>query len=405
MEVRSPAQHSRQDDDNPQPPRILIVDDDSQTLDVLSQLLEESDYAVTTCLDPTKALDILDKESFSVVISDQFMPRMDGLAFLTEAKKRQPNTARVLMTGIVTVDVTIDAINKGDIFRFLTKPWSNEDLMATVQNGINRFELLEENRRLQEHTQQLNAQLNANFTQSLDLCRRLIVTFSPLLGKCTEAVEQICDRFCQMDIFTAEEKEILRVSATLHNIGLLGVPRDILATALHRPKELSSEQLSIVENHPVYGQELAAFVGHLAGVGEVIRSHHERWDGSGYPDGLRESAIPRPARFLAVAAGYVESRYSEGDAVSVIVNGSGKAFSPEAVRAFMTLSENANLPRRVKEILPKQLRPGMSLAKPLHSPSGLLLVPEGHTLTRKMLERIKGHEVLDNVRDRLLVYV
>lgn len=393
-------------------PRVLILDDDADVLEVLRQELQADNFEVVCFSDPAAALAQLRAQPFAVVLSDHFMPSMDGLEFLRQAADIQHSASRVLMTGFASVDVTVDAINSGLLFRFITKPWTDEDLRATLHNAVSRHRLIERNAELERKAHALNAQLAeanealaANFEQSLELCHRIVATFSPLLARSTRAVEDICKQFCTSDLLSPSEQKVLRVSAALHNIGLLGVSREVLTKSFKARPKLSDEEQALIRNHPIYGQTLAGFVGNLAGVGECIRAHHERYDGSGYPDGLAEEAIPRPARFLAVAAAFVESGEDRDVAIQMIEDQSGKAFFPEAVRAFMKLSHLSTLPKQVREVTATELRAGMTLATGLHSPAGLLLVPEGRPLTRDLLRKLESHNVLDHVKDRLLVYV
>ena len=391
---------------------ILLVEDDPEALSLLTEFIESIGYRVEGVTHPREALEILGQRTFSCIVTDHFMPWMDGLTFLEEAKKKQPLATRILITGAASLDVAVAAINSGVVFHFFTKPWSTGELTAVLRNAVSRFRLEEENERLQRQTAELNELLESanrmlrqNFDHSLELCRNLMATFSPLLGKTTRSVEDICDQFCGQGLLTEEEEKVLTVGATLHNIGLLGIPRDLLQTSFHRPQQLTNDQRSQIQKHPLYGETLVQFVGNLAGVAETIRAHHERWDGGGYPDGLAEEAIPPPARYLAVAASFVESGLPAEVAFEQIAGESNRAFYPEAVRAFAKVFHSARLPRKVREITFNELRPGMVLAKSLHSPAGLLLLPEGKAVRRDLLEKIRNHNILDHVKDPILVYL
>ncbi|HNX05282.1 MAG TPA: response regulator, partial [Opitutales bacterium] len=139
--------------------RILVVDDDEIILIALAETLRHEGYSPVTTQSPREALEFLKGRPFSVIISDQRMAEMTGLEFLQEAARIQPTASRILITGILTLKTVIDAINSGEIFRFIAKPWLREELLATIRNAAQRHELLETNRRLQESTLRLNAQL------------------------------------------------------------------------------------------------------------------------------------------------------------------------------------------------------------------------------------------------------
>jgi DNA-binding NtrC family response regulator len=131
---------------------ILIVDDEPIVLAALKETLEREHYHVVTSTSPTKALELVARQEFSVLISDQRMPEMTGLDFLTECKKHQPHASRILITAVLSLPTIIDAINKGEIFRFIAKPWLREELTATIRNAYQRYELITHNAQLTDET-------------------------------------------------------------------------------------------------------------------------------------------------------------------------------------------------------------------------------------------------------------
>ncbi len=414
-------------------PKILLLDDDESTLQALKDTISiGGGYHVIETTSPHMALEFLKENRFSVIISDQRMPEMTGLEFLEKAKGLQPIASRILITGVLTLNTVIDAVNEGEIFRFIAKPWVPEELLATMKNAVQRFQLLISNQKLQADTLQLNEQLShsnlelkqknralieheaeldaanaalkSNFDHSLDLCYRIINAYHPLLGKETKSIVDLCRQMNSTGDLTARDQNTLVVSAWLQNIGLIGVSRDLLVKSRQEPDALSEAEGEIIRNHPVYGQTLASFVDHLEGVGATIRAHHERWDGKGYPDRLSRETIPKPARVLAVAVYFVECGLSKEEAIESILQESGRAFEPESVRLFLKATRMVKLPRRVAEVLFEELKEGMVLAKGLFSPTGLLLIPEESTLSDKVLEKIKRHNLVDPFCQRFLVY-
>ena len=410
---------------------ILIVDDEPIVLAALKETLLRESYDVTATNSPAQALDILHQRQFSVIISDHRMPEMTGLEFLVEAKKIQPDTSRILITAVLSLPTIIDSINKGEIFRFLAKPWLREELTATVRNAVQRYELIVQNQHLQTETSTLNVQLadanraletqvrtleqqkreldhaNAalatNFDKSLDLVYRILNTYDPLLGSQIKVVTDICNKMADTDYFNVEEKHVLRASAGLCDIGLIGVSRELLR-AFRTQQPLGENEQLILRNHPVYGQALASFVDNLTTVGDTIRAHHERWDGSGYPDGLKGEKIPWTARCLAVAVGYVESSLPKEQAIEWVLAQSGSGFDPEAVRLFLKVTHLLLLPRQLKEILLEDLRPGMMLANGIYNPHGLLLIGEGQELTPATIAKIRNYSQMHQINQQLLVY-
>lgn len=418
---------------NPASNSILVVDDDEIILVAISETLSTEGFRITTCNNPVEALELIKRNEYAVILSDQRMGEMTGLEFLSQAKKILPNTSRVLLTGVLTLTTVIDAINKGEIFRFLAKPWIREELVATIHNAVNRYHLITENEKLHQDTLDLNKKLESaneqlkdnitlikaqnselelarealakNFDHSLELCYRIINAFHPLLGKETKSIVDICQLMNESGALDNDDQNALRNAAWLQNIGLIGISRDVLLKSRKNPDQLTLSEQNLINNHPIYGQTLASFFDDMEQTGQIIRSHHENWDGSGYPDGLIGEAIPWAARCLAVAVYYVECGLPRELAIEEILNLSGKLFDPEAVRLFLKVTRAAALPKKMREILFSDLKPGMVLAKGIYSPTGMLLIPSDEVLTDKTLQKLTAHNMVDPTTQRILVYI
>lgn len=411
---------------------ILVLDDDQVVLLAMKETLERERYAVQAFSDARDALKAMESTRFSTIISDQRMPEMTGLEFLDKCKRIQPNASRILITGVLTLNTVIEAVNRGEIFRFVAKPWIREELLATVENAVQRYALVEANEQLSADTLNLNEKLvssNAaleekiceleaqaealektnqsleeNFNHSLEICFRLIEAFHPILGEQTKSVVSICKEIAKSDLLTEKEREVLVVSSWLYNLGRIGLPRELLTKSLNDPQSLDEQEKTLLHHYPVYGQTLAGFVGTLEEVGQSIRSHRERFDGRGYPDGYSREMIPVPARHLAVAVGFVECALPKDQALEHIIRESGKSYHPEAVRLFMKSSNLISLPKKVRELTLAELEPGMVLAKGIYSPSGLLLIPEERRLTHGIIKKIKEHDFANPITQRLMVF-
>jgi HD-GYP domain-containing protein (c-di-GMP phosphodiesterase class II) len=202
----------------------------------------------------------------------------------------------------------------------------------------------------------------------------------------------------------ADQKQILEISAWLHDIGLIGVPRHLIRKWQNDPQSLEDAERLLIEHHPVLGQELAGFVHHLEGVGSVIRSHHERFDGDGYPDRLSGQNIPWLGRLLAVAVAFAESTFEQEDAIQAVRLASGTAFDPEAIRVFVRAIPKAAVPRKEREVLLSELAPGMVLAKGIYTSNGLLLIPEGQQLSGPYIDKLLNHNRINPINQSLVVY-
>ena len=412
---------------------ILLVDDEEIVLIALRDTLAREGYQVATAANALDALKLLKEQAFSVVISDQQMPMLTGLEFLAQVKLLQPDTTRILITAVLNLATVIDAINKGEIYRFIVKPWLREELLVTVKNAVQRYDLICKNQMLQvatmsmnekltkvnlaleqqvarvaEQNQQLeqfNHALNENLQRSVQLCLRTMQTFYPTLGSQARRVFELCRAMAEGLNLPPEQRQTLEIAAWLHDIGLMGVPRQLIKRWEKSPASLSSAEMAIVQQHPVLGQELASFADHLCEVGPVIRGHHERFDGQGYPDKLREEQIPWLARLLAVAVAYAESHQDGETTIERIKHGKGTLFDPEAVKSFLRCLPRATVPRKEREITLNELRPGMVLARGIYTANGMLLIPDGQRLTSTFIDKINNHHRVTPIAQSLLVFI
>jgi DNA-binding NtrC family response regulator len=140
---------------------IMLVEDEPMVLTTLKITLEHERYDVVACSSPLEALPLLTSRDFAVIISDHKMPGMTGLAFLTECRRICPNSSRILLTAVVDLATVVAAINRGEICRFIAKPWLREELIAAVRDAVQRHDLTTSNSALQAETARLNEQLTA----------------------------------------------------------------------------------------------------------------------------------------------------------------------------------------------------------------------------------------------------
>ena len=170
---------------------------------------------------------------------------------------------------------------------------------------------------------------------------------------------------------------MLESAALLHDIGLVGVPRHIIRRWQENPDSRSLEpERALISQYPILGQELALFVSHLDQVGHIIRGHHERFDGHGYPDQLVGENIPWLARLLAVPVAFASCQLTDADAVDRIKTGACTAFDPEALKIFLRAQAVASVPRRERQISLGELRPGMVLSRASTPPAACCSCPK-----------------------------
>lgn len=414
------------------PLSILSIDDDPLILKVLEDLVTRSGYESVTTTSAEEALRYALDRKFAVVIADHNMPDMMGADLLHRFAQIQPSASRILITGIKSLDVVTAAVNSGEIFRFVTKPWISAEMMATLHNAVQRYELIESNRSLERTTLELNQKLSeanaklerqlkeleagkreidtshealkTNFSRSLELCQRILTTFNPLLGEQAKAALKICQTMADTHYFDAEQKHVLEVSARLYDIGLTNVPPGYMMAVQNNLEDAPPELKTVFQNHTIHGQTLASFVDLLKPVGDTIRAHHERYDGTGFPDGLAGEMIPWTARCLAVVVYYVTCGLPHEQAVDRILEQSGTTFDPDAARLFLRCAQATPLPRLVREVMVDELDVGMQLASGIYSPTGVLLVAEGYHLDENTIKKIRNYNSSSSLLRQLLVY-
>jgi len=415
-------------------PRILVVDDEAFILSALNRLLRNRGFEVLTADSGKAGLAILEREPIDVVISDMRMPEMTGAEFLEQTFSRWPNVKRILLTGFADVDSTIAAVNKGKIWRYIAKPWDDEDLILTVQQAAAHRNLMDENARLLTLIQDQNAQLkslNATLEAKVDeRTRQLQQTLKTLrqsfintvnvfsnmmemrggaLAGHSRRVAELARKLAQklgMDEAGVQETFL---AALLHDIGKLGLPDEALEHPFHT---LTPALRDEVMKHPTRGEMLLMPIQQLAGAAVLIRHHHEQFDGHGYPGGISGMEIPLGARILAAVNDFdalqlgllTARRFNRTDALHYLVENRGKRYDPSVVDALSAVlaetesSEFVELPLR-----PASLQPGMRLARDLMHHEGYLLLAKDRVLSAAEIGQLARLEASDG--HPLMLYI
>lgn len=300
------------------PNTILIVDDEENILKSLERLLENEGYRMFFANSGDKGLEIIKREDIQMVISDHRMPGMDGLKFLSEIKKISPDTIRIMLTGYADVDIAVKAINEGEVYRFVTKPWNNNELLSAVKQGIEYYNLQKELDRLNKLIQSQNIELKewnfkleqkvADQTKHIrDLFLDAIKSLAFALeakDKYTEGhsrrVTEYATGICEKMSLAKEYIEDIKLGSLLHDIGKIGIKESVL----DKKEKLTKEEYDHVKTHVLIGEKILTPIIKNETVIKIVRHHHEHIDGSGYPDGLRGKTIPLEARIVAVADAY-----------------------------------------------------------------------------------------------------
>ncbi|MGV1099510.1 HD domain-containing phosphohydrolase [Thiovibrio sp. JS02] len=422
---------------SPEPGKILFVDDEVNILRALKRLFMDDAFAVFTASSGKEALRILESEKdIGVIVSDQRMPEMSGVEFLEQSRRLSPLSIRILLTGYADINAAVDAINRGGAFRYMNKPWNDEELVRTVQSALQNYFLIKENRRLNEIVKQQNEELKRwntelekmvqeqtmelqvrydeerkfterlrkNFKSSIMAFAGLLELRDKRMRSHSRNVAEIAANVGAKLGMGAEEREVLLVAALLHDIGKIGIP-DIMLRL--EASDMSIEEREEYIKHPVRGQAALASISDLDEAGVIIRHHHERFDGEGYPDKLKKKEIPLAARLIAIAD-FIDNRVRKYEGTAGIdlalrqaLDEAGKRFDPRLVPGVCDAAKifyRKNLPRTDHlelEIYPRDLAEGMVVSRDVFSGTGILLLGKGAALNRTNIEILKRYYELD----------
>ncbi len=334
---------------------LLIVDDERYVLNALTRLLRRDQHDIVTVEVPTKALDVLRERPVGVIVSDYRMPEMDGVQFLRQAREVAPEAIRIILSGYAEIHAILSAVNDGGIHKYLTKPWNDEQLRLEVKAGFDQYVLAKTNRFLQETLQRRNEELLAltssleaeqarqqeNFRATIEMLVAVPKMKHPDEVVHTERVRAICRAMGEALGWTPEDIESLGLAARLHDIGNLGVDSRILL----KEDGLSAEERAAVQQHTVYPGKILHGVTGMEEIVGILRSHHENFDGSGYPDGLKGDAIPRASQILYIADAYDALRLQRPyrsplmpeEAVAFITHAAARSFDPALMEPFRSV--------------------------------------------------------------------
>ncbi|MCZ8095113.1 MAG: response regulator [Acidovorax sp.] len=402
---------------------VLCVDDEPSILSALKRVLRAEDCKVLQAGSGQEALALLAQEAVDVVVSDMRMPGMDGAALLAQVRARWPATARILLTGYADMNATIAAINEGQIYRYIHKPWDEAELRLTVRQAAEHQQLARERDRLQALTatqnealitlntgleqrvqertgelRQANDQLRRNYLTSIKIFSNLMELRSGVLAGHGKRCAHLARKVAAAMGLSEEEVQDIFVAGLLHDVGFMAMPDAILSKPVGK---LAAPDLVSYQRHASLGaQSFMALDDHQA-VATLIRSHHERFDGTGYPEQLQGEQIPLGARILGVVDTFDDLTHghltgaalTEAEARTLLQRGRGTQFDPEVIDVFLHITQvEKPKPIRLEPVTPEHLQPGMALGKDLLSKEGVLLLSAGHVLTADMISRIRKYE-------------
>ena len=319
------------------------MDDDAQVRHSLARVIQAHGLSTLEAASGADALAVLEREGeFPLVISDIYMPEMDGVTFLREALHRYPDMAIVMLTGVAEVTTAVECLKLGAL-DYISKPVLVDEVRARVDKALEKRELVLQNRYYRQNLESRVRELDRRNKQSLIngvqmLVHALEAKDAYTSGHSTRVSRYAVKTAVQLG-YTGERLEQLRLGGELHDIGKIGTREDIL----NKPGPLSPEEFEHIKGHVVLGERiLAPSLAESPVVLRIVRSHHERLDGSGFPDGLLGEQIPIEARIVAVGdafdamttnRAYRPSR-SPADAVAELQRAAGSHFDADVIDAF-----------------------------------------------------------------------
>lgn len=422
---------------------VLFVDDEENILTSLRRLLRRSGYRCLFANSGAEGLRVMETEHVDLIVSDMRMPGMDGAQFLTQARERWPTTVRMLLTGYADISSTIDALNQGGIYRYISKPWNDEHLLIAIGEGVRVRRLEREKAELLALTQQQNEQLKSfndelerrvkarteelqQTADMLDLAYEemkesyglFVRVFSTVISSRPHLTrsrpQQVADLAkkiaLSLKVPTDEARDIY-YAALLMDLGKLSLSDDLLAVP---ESKLGHKDLPSYQRYPQLGEMTLTAIALLEPTARLIRFHTESIDGSGFPDKLAGNQIPRGARILRVARDFIgfqsgllrPETASPSEAFGMVKSSAGKKYDPLVVRALEPLVQEFEIDsiesNEIKTDVMK-LQPGMILARDLLNPNGILLIAKGYKLTPSIIEKLMSIEKLEN--HHLIIYV
>ena len=412
------------------PATLLFVDDEPGILSSLRRLFRPHGYRILVAESGALGLAELEKTPVDLVISDMRMPEMDGATFLKAVRQRWPDTVRILLTGYADVTSTVAAINEGEIYRYVSKPWDDNEIVNTVREALERYRLKQENLRLTALTQSQNEELkglNASLEQKVaertaelrqalsfveqshgELKKSFLTSVQVFAGlielrsgpagsrlaghgrRVADMARNLAQRLGLGDV----EVQNIMLAGLLHDVGKMGLPDDLLGKAFNT---LSQDQRALVMKHPVIGQNILIAIDKFKDAAILVRHHHESFDGNGYPDRLAGISIPQGSRILAVVNDYdslqigtlVQRPLRPEEALAFIADNRGKRYDPATVDAFLKLiSETRKSGPTELPLRTMHLKPGMVVSRDLPHRDGYLLLAKGSVLTGDIIGQL-----------------
>jgi response regulator RpfG family c-di-GMP phosphodiesterase len=330
--------------DEPPPLTVTVVEDEPLTQDVLVRAARSWQYECQTACTAERALEMLEQQLTPIVVTDLRMPGRGGVWLVQQIRKRWPEVGIIVVTAGHDTDAAIDCLNAGAQHYFL-KPFKLDEFRHALESTTRTFLLQQENQRyrrqLERRVRRQTRRIRHTFLSAIDSLVRTMEERDPYTAGHSLRVRRYSLALADALDLDSGHRKHLSLAAKLHDIGKIGVPEAIL----NKQGVLTETEMETVRQHPEIGERVLTPIIRQSEILAAIRGHHERLDGTGYPDRLRGSAIPLLARIITIADCFdalTTSRAYRGamsvpKAVEVLRKGSGTQFEPKFLEAFLSV--------------------------------------------------------------------
>ena len=327
---------------NPSNIRILAVDDEEAIRTVLRTILESEGYLCDTAASADEAVSRLRENQYDVILTDIMMPGMSGIELLDLIRKRDDEIAVIMLTALNDIDVSIRALKSG-AYDYITKPFRLDDVTISIEMALQKRALILENRDYQRNLEkkvlEQSRKIQSSFIKSIEALARTLEAKDPDTRDHSLRVTEYSVRTAEEMGLSPAEVENIRVAAALHDIGKIGISD----TILDKDESLRQEEMEHIHRHPLIAAQILGPIDELKEIIELIKYHHENYDGTGYPEGLSGEDIPLGSRIIAVADAFdaitstrpYRKAKTELFAVEEIKQNAGRQFDPEVIAPFL----------------------------------------------------------------------
>ncbi len=374
--------------------KVLFVDDEQNVLDGIQRQLRK-EFHIETALGPEQGLaSVTNQSPYAIIVSDLRMPGMDGIEFLARVRKLSPDSVRMMLTGNADLQTAIQAVNEGNVFRFLTKPCAPDALAKALMIGIDQYRLITAEREL----------LGKTLKGSIKVLTELLAMLNPeAFGRSSRIkryVREISTRLAGVKGWQIE------TAAMLSQIGCVTLP-DKTLQKFYRGEELTPQESQLIETHSTVASDLLSNIPRMEKVAEIVVYQEKHFDGSGFPrDSRRGAAIPLGARILKVALDF-DKLTSVGvpkrQALGRMERRAGY-YDPAVLKALKAAIGLEDSYIRL-ELGLSDLSENMFLDQNLKTREGQLLITKGEKLSEVVLRRLRNFAQTVGIEEPIAVMV